>query len=207
MTKNITDNEIWDPEKHFQYLADCSKSNGLTTAKALSEAAGVDQSFISRFKNGDLKNPPFVPVVRLYMAAGASIDYAYDIESPYMVRAEEYGRMVDQLQAAIESKEAQQHEIEKMRLELADKAQILAEKDRLLEDREKALDHERHESKRKTRHISVLTVVLVALIIVVSGICIYDRLNPNVGWFRMWFSDQNTDASAGDHDLYNSLQW
>lgn len=76
----MKDSEIWKPKEQFDYLMSCARAKGYYTAKDLATAADVDPSVLSRMKNDYMKNPSFIPVVRLYSAAGASLDYSFGIE-------------------------------------------------------------------------------------------------------------------------------
>lgn len=185
----LTDNEIWQPEKQYEYLAECAHKKNLTTAKALSDAAEVDPSFTSRFKTGNLKNPPLIPTVRLFLAANASLDTAFDINTDAKVSAEEIAELKEQLRESSRLNDEQKNKINQIEIELA-------QKDKLLEERQTALYFERKTSQRKSRYLSALTIILVILILVFICICIYDRLNPNVGWFRELYYRYN-NASIG----------
>lgn len=189
----LTDNEIWQPEKQYEYLADCAHKKNLTTAKALSDAAEVDPSFTSRFKTGNLKNPPLIPTVRLFMAANASLDEAFKINTSEKVSEEEIADMKEKLNDLSRLNHDQKNKIEQIEMELA-------EKEKLLEERQMALYYERKTSQRKSRYLSILTIILIILILTFIGICIYDRFNPNVGWFRELYYRYN-DASIGSNTI------
>lgn len=184
----LTDNEIWQPEKQYEYLADCAHKNNLNTAKALSDAAEVDPSFTSRFKTGNLKNPPLIPIVRLFLAANASLDKAFDIKNPE-ADAEEIAKLKELLRDSSRINDEQKNKITQIEMELA-------EKEKLLEERQTALYYERKTSQRKSRYLSIMTIILVILISVFICICIYDRLNPDIGWFRELYYRYN-NASIG----------
>ena len=58
----MRDCELWDPEEIHSYITNCAAQNGITSAKALAEEAGVDPSTISRLKSGQIKNPNLIHV-------------------------------------------------------------------------------------------------------------------------------------------------
>lgn len=75
----MLDEDIWDNTKQFDYLFECARKKGLTTAVAIAEESGVDANIISRLKTGRQKSPDLIQVVKLYKACGASLDYGFGI--------------------------------------------------------------------------------------------------------------------------------
>lgn len=187
MPSNLTDNDILRPEEQYEYLSECARGNNLPTDKALSIASGVDPSFISRFKKGNIKNPTLIPIVRLFMAADASLDTAFLLKSPKSSEED----LEAELEKLKSENEAQKNKIAQFELEIDGK-------DKLLEERERTAKIEHEISHRKSRYLFVLTAILIFLVVVISGICIYDRFNPNVGWFRELYYNSYNDISTSE---------
>ena len=160
----MLDEEIWDNTKQFDYLFECARKKGLTTAVAIAEESGVDANTISRLKTGRQKSPDLIQVVRLYMACGASLDYGFGIESGD----------TDELQRELEKLK---YENERLNTELAAKEQLVAAN-------EEALQSERMVSSQRSHLITGQTIIITILVLAIVGVLIYDKINPNIGWFR-----------------------
>lgn len=170
------DSDIWDPERICAYITDCAAKNGITSAKALAEEAGVDPSTISRLKSGQIKNPNLIPLARLFYASGASMDKAFRLPANVAATDEIAALRESEAQATAASEEAQR---ETARIAAADDA-----KDALLAERQKTIDVARNMIRKKDRQVSALTAVVAILVLAFVGLIIYDKLNPDVGWFR-----------------------
>lgn len=170
------DSDIWDPERICTYITDCAAKNGITSAKALAEEAGVDPSTISRLKSGHIKNPNLIPLARLFYASGASMDKAFRLPANVAATDEIAALRESEAQATAASEEAQR---EAARIVAADDA-----KDALLAERQKTIDVARNMIRKKDRQVSALTAVVAILVLAFVGLIIYDRLTPDVGWFR-----------------------
>ena len=101
------DSDIWDPERICAYITDCAAKNGITSAKALAEEAGVDPSTISRLKSGQIKNPNLIPLARLFYASGASMDKAFRLPANVAATDEIAALRESEAQATAASEEAQ----------------------------------------------------------------------------------------------------
>ena len=172
----MRDSEIWDPEKIHSYITHCAAQNGITSAKALAEKAGVDPSTISRLKSGQIKNPNLIPMARLFYASGASMDKALHLPANVAASDEIAALRESEAQATAASEEAQR---EAARITAADDA-----KDALLAERQKTIDVARNMIRKKDRQVSALTAVVAILVLAFVSLIIYDRLTPDVGWFR-----------------------
>lgn len=172
----MQDSEIWDPEKIHSYITHCAAQNGITSAKALAEEAGVDPSTISRLKSGQIKNPNLIPMARLFYASGASMDKALHLPANVAASDEIAALRESEAQATAASEEAQR---EAARIVAADDA-----KDALLDERRETIAVARSLIRRKDRQISVLAALVAVLTIAILLFIIYDRLNPDIGWFR-----------------------
>lgn len=182
----MNDCDIWQPEEQFKYVAECAKNKGLTTAQALSEAAEVDPGLTSRFKTGKMKNPSLIPVVRLFIAAGASLDTAFGL-SPAQIDSESDAPTDEAIpeQSEIEPQEAPDcEELLSLRSENERLSAELEANRRLLEERGAELSQARVIIKQRSNLITALMIILAVLITALVGVTIYDRLNPHVGWFR-----------------------
>lgn len=170
MNKMHDENEIWVPDEQARYLMQCAERKGLTTAKALSDAAGVDPAMLSRCRNGSMKNPGLLPFVRLYRSAGASMDRAFRIDSPDTLARCELSNAQGKLEEAHTANDDLQNEL--------DTAHVL------LRERENALKDARQVAQQRGVLITALVAILIFLLLVIAGVLIYDRMNPDVGWFR-----------------------
>ena len=186
MNKMHDENEIWVPEEQARYLMQCAERKGLTTAKALSDAAGVDPAMLSRCRNGSMKNPGLLPFVRLYRSAGASMDRAFHIDSPDTPARCELSNAQGKLEEAHTANDDLQNEL--------DTAHVL------LRERENALKDARQITQQRGVLITALVVILIFLLLVIVGVIVYDRMNPDVGWFR----DEAAYFSASD-GVYSRL--
>ena len=122
----MLDEDIWDNTKQFDYLFECARKKGLTTAVAIAEESGVDANTISRLKTGRQKSPDLIQVVKLYKACGASLDYGFGIESGD----------TDKLQNELEKLK---YENERLNTELAAKEQLVAANKDALQNARKVL--------------------------------------------------------------------
>ena len=160
----MLDEEIWDNTKQFDYLFECARKKGLNTAVAISEEAGVDANIISRLKTGRQKSPDLIQVVKLYKACGASLDYGFGIESGD----------TDELQ----------RELEKLRYENELLNAELAAKEQLIAANEDALKSSRKVSFQRSHLITGQAIIIAILVLAIVVVLIYDKLNPDIGWFR-----------------------
>ena len=160
----MLDEEIWDNTKQFDYLFECARKKGLTTAVAIAEESGVDANIISRLKTGRQKSPDLIQVVKLYKACGASLDHGFGIE----------GGDTDELQRELEKL---RYENERLNAELAAKEQLVAAN-------EEALQSERKVSLQRSHLITGQAIIIAILVLAIVGVLIYDKFNPDIGWFR-----------------------
>lgn len=172
----MRDCELWDPEEIHSYITNCAAQNGITSAKALAEEAGVDPSTISRLKSGQIKNPNLIPMARLFYASGASMDKALHLPANIAASDEIAALRESEAQATAASEEAQR---EAARIVAADDA-----KDALLDERRETIEVARSLIRRKDRQISVLAALVAVLTISILLFITYDKLNPDIGWFR-----------------------
>lgn len=160
----MLDEEIWDNTKQFDYLFECARKKGLTTAVAIAEESGVDANIISRLKTGRQKSPDLIQVVKLYKACGASLDHGFGMESG-------------------DTSELQR-EIEKLKYENERLSSELASKEQLISANEEALQSERKVSFQRSHLITGQAIIITILVLAIIGVLIYDKLNPDIGWFR-----------------------
>lgn len=172
----MRDSEIWDPEEIYSYITHCAAQNGITSAKALADEAGVDPSTISRLKSGQIKNPNLIPMARLFYASGASMDKALHLPANIAASDEIAALRESEARATAASDEAQR---EAARIVAADDA-----KDALLDERRETIAAARSLILRKDRQIFVLYALVAVLIISILLIITCDKLNPDIGWFR-----------------------
>lgn len=185
----MNDCDIWQPEEQYKYLIECAKKNGLTTAQALSEAAEVDPGLTSRFKTGKMKNPSLIPVVRLFISAGASLDAAFGLTAAHRDASStdtSANLPADADDDSLTAEDKAQIEAEMLSLK-TENDKLAAELElsrRLLDERNTELSHAHLVIKQRSTLITALMIILVVMISALIGITIYDRLNPHVGWFR-----------------------
>lgn len=152
-----------DYSEQYKYLEKCANEKGFKTAAALADEAGVDPAFLSRYKNGQIKNPSLMPFVKVYSAAEASLDIAFGLRTDSDTLDIENGEL--------------RHRIELLELELKEKNDKIAEQEATIEAERKVIF-------QRGKLITILTICLTVLILAIVGVTIYDRLNPYVGWFR-----------------------
>ena len=160
----MLDEDIWDNTKQFDYLFECARKKGLTTAVAIAEESGVDANIISRLKTGRQKSPDLIQVVKLYKACGASLDYGFGIE----------GCDTDELQRELEKL---RYENERLNTEHEAKEQLIAANEDALQSARKVLF-------QRSQLITGQAIIIAILVLVIVGVLIYDKLNPDIGWFR-----------------------
>ena len=181
----MLDDEIWDNNKQFDYLFECARKKGLTTAVAIAEESGVDANTISRLKTGRQKSPDLIQVVRLYKACGASLDRGFGIECGD----------TDALQRELEKLT---HENERLNADLAAKEQLLAAN-------EDALKSARKVSFQRSHLITGQAIIITILVLAIVGVLIYDKLNPDIGWFRdtlLQLTGEMSTSLSGILDLF-----
>lgn len=180
----MLDEDIWDNTKQFDYLFECARKKGLTTAVAIAEESGVDANIISRLKTGRQKSPDLIQVVKLYKACGASLDYGFSIEG---CDTEELQRELEKLR----------YENERLNTELAAKEQLVAADEDALQSARKVLF-------QRSQLITGQAIIIAILVLVIVGVLIYDKLNPNIGWFRdtlLHFTDKMSTSLYGILDI------
>ena len=180
----MLDEDIWDNTKQFDYLFECARKKGLTTAVAIAEESGVDANIISRLKTGRQKSPDLIQVVKLYKACGASLDYGFGIESGD----------TDKLQNELEKLK---YENERLSTELAAKEQLVAANEDALQSARKVLF-------QRSQLITGQAIIIAILVLVIVGVLVYDKLNPNIGWFRdtlLHFTDKMSTSLYGILDI------
>ena len=180
----MLDEDIWDNTKQFDYLFECARKKGLTTAVAIAEESGVDANIISRLKTGRQKPPDLIQVVKLYKACGASLDYGFGIE----------GGDADKLQNELEKLK---YENERLNAELAAKEQLVAANEDALQSARKVLF-------QRSQLITGQAIIIAILVLVIVGVLIYDKLNPDIGWFRdtlLQFTDKMSTSLYGILDI------
>lgn len=180
----MLDEDIWDNTKQFDYLFECARKKGLTTAVAIAEESGVDANIISRLKTGRQKSPDLIQVVKLYKACGASLDYGFGIE----------GGDADKLQNELEKLK---YENERLNAELAAKEQLLAANEDALQSVRKVLF-------QRSQLITGQAIIIAILVLVIVGVLVYDKLNPDIGWFRdtlLQFTDKMSTSLDGILDI------
>lgn len=160
----MLDDEIWDNNKQFDYLFECARKKGLTTAVAIAEESGVDANTISRLKTGRQKSPDLIQVVRLYKACGASLDHGFGIENA-------------------ETSELEQ-ELTRLRYENEKLTAELEAKDQLIAANEDSLKNTRKVSFQRSHLITAQAIIITILVLAIVGVLVYDKLNPDIGWFR-----------------------
>ena len=173
----MLDEDIWDNTKQFDYLFECARKKGLTTAVAIAEESGVDANIISRLKTGRQKSPDLIQVVK-------SLDYGFGIE----------GCDTDELQ----------HELEKLRYENERLNTELAAKEQLVAANEDALQSARKVLFQRSQLITGQAIIIAILVLVIVGVLVYDKLNPNIGWFRdtlLHFTDKMSASLYGILDI------
>ena len=176
----MLDEDIWDNTKQFDYLFECARKKGLTTAVAIAEESGVDANIISRLKTGRQKSPDLIQVVKLYKACGASLDLE--------------GCDTDELQ----------HELEKLSYENERLNTELAAKEQLVAANEDALQSARKVLFQRSQLITGQAIIIAILVLVIVGVLIYDKLNPDIGWFRdtlLQFTDKMSTSLDGILDI------
>ena len=180
----MLDEDIWDNTKQFDYLFECARKKGLTTAVAIAEESGVDANIISRLKTGRQKSPDLIQVVKLYKACGASLDYGFGIE----------GGDADKLQNELENLK---YENERLNTELAAKEQLVAANENALQSARKVLF-------QRSQLITGQAIIIAILVLVIVGVLVYDKLNPDIGWFRdtlLQFTDKMSTSLDGILDI------
>ena len=178
----MLDEDIWDNTKQFDYLFECARKKGLTTAVAIAEESGVDANIISRLKTGRQKSPDLIQVVKLYKACGASLDYGFGIEGG------------DKLQIELEKLK---YENERLNTELAAKEQLVAANEDALQSARKVLF-------QRSQLITGQAIIIAILVLVIVGVLVYDKLNPDIGWFRdtlLHFTDKMSTSLYGILDI------
>lgn len=160
----MLDDEIWDNNKQFDYLFECARKKGLTTAVAIAEESGVDANTISRLKTGRQKSPDLIQVVRLYKACGASLDHGFGIEND-------------------ETSEFEQ-ELTRLRYENERLTTELEAKEQLITANEDSLKSTRRVALQRSHLITTQAIIITILVLAIVGVLIYDKLNPDIGWFR-----------------------
>ena len=180
----MLDEDIWDNTKQFDYLFECARKKGLTTAVAIAEESGVDANIISRLKTGRQKSPDLIQVVKLYKACGASLDSGFGIE----------GGDADKLQNELEKLK---YENERLNAELAAKEQLVAANEDALQSARKVLF-------QRSQLITGQAIIIAILVLVIVGVLVYDKLNPDIGWFRdtlLQFTDKMSTSLDGILDI------
>ena len=178
----MLDEDIWDNTKQFDYLFECARKKGLTTAVAIAEESGVDANTISRLKTGRQKSPDLIQVVKLYKACGASLDYGFESGD------------TDKLQNELEKLK---YENERLNTELAAKEQLVAANKDALQNARKVLF-------QRSQLITGQAIIIAILVLVIVGVLIYDKINPNIGWFRdtlLQFTDKMSTSLEGILDI------
>lgn len=153
----------YDPDRVFAYLDQCARKKGYNSANALSEAAGIEPSAMSRLKTGKAKSPGIIPLVSLFRAADASLDVAFGLKND-------------------DGSDSAESTRDKHRLELTE--QELAAKERLLAERDEQIKMMRDAIKVRNRIILIQTLAFAVIALAAIGLVIYDKVNPHVGWFR-----------------------
>ena len=182
----MLDEDIWDNTKQFDYLFECARKKGLTTAVAIAEESGVDANIISRLKTGRQKSPDLIQVVKLYKACGASLDYGFGIEG---------GDKEKMRQEKAERKA--KYENERLNTELAAKEQLVAANEDALQSARKVLF-------QRSQLITGQAIIIAILVLVIVGVLVYDKLNPDIGWFRdtlLHFTDKMSTSLYGILDI------
>lgn len=161
----------WNCSKAIEYLDACAREKGVDSSAMLSDLSGVDQATISRIRTGKSKNPSIYAMLDLFDSVDASIDAAFGLRS------------ADELAERCELTH---------KLEIAESE--LESKERLLTNREEQVHILRQELARHRKIILIQAIVLAVLLALILAVLIYDKLNPNVGWFRDSTNSLNSAA-------------
>lgn len=162
-----------DWAQYYAYISNCAHRNDIMSSKALAEKAEVGESIISRIKSGDSKSPTFDTIYALCNAAGASIDVMCGLKSE---TTEELMQEKEKNEHLIAENNDLHHKIEMLNVQL----ESMSERAAQTEERREATQRI---ARMRLRFIIGLTIGLSAVLLLVIGILIYDKLNPDVGWF------------------------
>lgn len=188
--RNTPDFPVTASPFDFRTEFDLSKLENLREAKGfsrqkLSEKSGVEYSALSRFLNGDTKNPSFTNVVSIIRALDGSVDEFVGIKpsTPEPSAAPP---------AQPQNVDFYERVFADMRLQFDTQISRLEEKHRLrISDLEK--------SRNRTFVLLVIvSVTLFSLLLFTIGTLIYDISNPNQGWIQMWAALRGLSAQIRD---------
>lgn len=145
---------------YLQKLRELKKEKALTNEE-IAELADIPENTVARILSGGTQNPQFENVVRIVIALGGSVDQLLGI--------------------ADKNDEPMPSRVESV---MTSYAELLKEKDKLLEEKNERIRALQEDKKRHYRTMTKLMIFIGAFVGVILFILLYDMLNGHMGYIR-----------------------
>jgi len=164
------------------------------THQALADMANMPKGTVDRLLAGNYRDFKYSTIQPLIAAMLGQDEPAPEIDAGDAEQVEEAQELLMGYQMTLKEKNSQIPQLldHIERLEAANEKRISD----IREDSQRKVDYLKQQIIRKDKIITALAVTLGVIVALVIGILIYDRLNPNVGWFRDVASYFAGDMSA-----------
>lgn len=145
---------------YLQKLRELKKEKELTNEE-IAELADIPENTVARILSGGTQNPQFENVVRIVIALGGSVDQILGI--------------------ADKNDEPMPSRVESV---MTSYAELLKEKDKLLEEKNERIRALQADKKRHNRNMAALMIFIGVFVGVILFILLYDMLNGHMGYIR-----------------------
>jgi len=156
-------------------------THGLTH-QALAEAANMPKGTVDRLLAGNYRDFKYSTIQPLISAMLRQDEPVIEIEPEDAEQVEEAQELLIGYQMTLREKNSQIPQLLEHIVRMEDThAKTISD---FREDSQRKVDYLKLQIARKDRIINILSLSLAALVLIVFAILIYDKLNPDVGWFR-----------------------